>query len=181
MPVIAPCNGFQIAVQMGLLPGPDVGASRGLTSAPAPTVALAPNDTGRFVDRWCGVEVPGDTLCVWTRGLDLGDEAMVLPIAHGEGRFTAAADLRQRLAATGRVAMRYRAGDNPNGSADHIAGICDASGLVLGLMPHPERFTRWTQHPRWTRLDRGLLAGTPLGVAMFHNAVARAGRQVTAV
>lgn len=179
VPIIAPCNGFQIAVQAGLLPGPDEGAPwPGAT--PRPTVALAANDTARFVDRWVGVEIPQDTQCVWTRGLSFVDDASVLPVAHGEGRFLASTpELLDDLATRGRIAVRYRSGDNPNGSAADVAGICDASGLVLGLMPHPERFTRWSQHPRWTRLDQGTFTTTPLGLAMFRNAVAYTQRTTT--
>ncbi|MHC5005581.1 MAG: phosphoribosylformylglycinamidine synthase subunit PurQ, partial [Planctomycetota bacterium] len=146
------------------------------STPPRPTVALAPNASARFVDRWCGIEIPGDTRCIWTRGIDVDGERAVLPVAHGEGRFLAGADDGlDRLAAAGRVAVRYRPGDNPNGSAGDVAGICDETGLVLGLMPHPERFTRWTQHPRWTRLDGSWLSDDPLGLAMFRNAVAHVG------
>ena len=176
VPIIAPCNGFQIAAQVGLLPGPEAGAPYP-AAPPTPTVALAPNASARFVDRWCGVEIPGDTRCVWTKGLDVDGERAVLPVAHGEGRFIAgAAEVHARLARDGLIAVRYRSGDNPNGSQDDIAGICDPTGLVLGLMPHPERFTRWTQHPRWTRLDASWLTGAPLGLAMFRNAVNHVGK-----
>ncbi len=171
VPIIAPCNGFQIAVQSGLLPGPSAG-ERFPERPPRPTVALAPNESGRFVDRWCGVEVPAGTRCIWTRGLEVQGESAVLPVAHGEGRFLPSSpDLLARLGSAGQIALRYRQGDNPNGSAANIAGICDASGLVLGLMPHPERFTRWTQHPRWTRLDGAITQDHPLGLAIFRNAV----------
>lgn len=173
VPIIAPCNGFQIAAQIGLLPGPDAGEPWP-AEPPRPSVALGPNAGGRFVDRWCRVEVPAGSRCVWTQGLD-GAEA-VLPVAHGEGRFIATDAQCGRLAAGGRIALKYRPSDNPNGSAADVAGICDASGLVLGLMPHPERFTRWTQHPCWTRLDESSRPGAPMGLAMFRNAVARAGR-----
>jgi phosphoribosylformylglycinamidine synthase len=172
VPIIAPCNGFQIAAQVGLLPGPDPGASWP-PSPPKPVVALAPNERARFVDRWCAIEIPPETRCIWTRGIEVDAERAVLPVAHGEGRFLAGADDGPaRLARAGQVAVRYGAGDNPNGSTDNIAGICDASGLVFGLMPHPERFTRWTQHPRWTRLDRSWFTSAPVGLAMFRNAVA---------
>ncbi|TDJ56672.1 MAG: phosphoribosylformylglycinamidine synthase subunit PurQ [Planctomycetota bacterium] len=175
VPIIAPCNGFQIAVQMGLLPGPAVGEPWSAAS-PRPTVALATNDTARFVDRWCNVEIPAGTRCIWTQGIDPDETAAVLPVAHGEGRFTVASgDLLNRLDTDGQIAVRYRAGDNPNGSLGDVAGICDATGLVLGLMPHPERFTRWTQHPQWTRLDRGRFERPPLGLSIFRNAVAWAG------
>jgi phosphoribosylformylglycinamidine synthase len=181
VPIIAPCNGFQIAVQIGLLPGPAPGGAWP-ESAPTPSVALIANASGRFVDRWCAVEVPAaQTRCIWTSGLEPGVEAATLPVAHGEGRFIAADEsLPARLASNGQVALRYAAADNPNGSTACIAGICDASGLVLGLMPHPERFTRWTQHPRWTRLDPAHLATTPFGLAIFRNAVAHARQHVAA-
>ncbi len=171
VPIIAPCNGFQIAVQAGLLPGPAAG-ERFPSGPPRPTVTLATNESARFIDRWCGVEIPAGTRCIWTRGLQPAGESAVLPVAHGEGRFLPSSpDLLARLGDAGQIALRYSAGDNPNGSAACIAGICDASGLVLGLMPHPERFTRWTQHPRWTRLDGAVMEDDPLGLAIFRNAV----------
>ena len=128
VPMIAPCNGFQIAVQVGLLPGPEAGAVWP-AEPPSPTVTLARNDSARFVDRWTRVEVPADTRCVWTRGLVAGDETSLLPIAHGEGRFVPESDaVLHRLADDGRIAVRYAADDNPNGSVADVAGICDASG-----------------------------------------------------
>ncbi|MEE2907465.1 MAG: phosphoribosylformylglycinamidine synthase subunit PurQ [Planctomycetota bacterium] len=169
VPMIAPCNGFQIAVQSGLLPGPPAGTSLGATP-PKPEVALVDNESARFIDRWVRVEYPTDTICIWTQGLNPGPEASVLPIAHGEGRFVAGGHLSE-LQQAGRIAVRYAADDDPNGSEGHVAGICDASGLVLGLMPHPERYTRWTQHPSWTRLDADRRQGDPPGLAMFRNAV----------
>ncbi len=173
VPIIAPCNGFQIAAQMGLLPGPLDGTWP--PTAPVPTVALAENEGARFVDRWTRVEFPPGGRCVWTRNLDLSPETGLLPIAHGEGRFVAESrGLMERLERNGQVAVRYAEGDNPNGSAGRLAGICDASGLVLGLMPHPERYTRWTHHPWWTRLDLRADDGVPPGLQMFRNAVAYA-------
>ncbi|MHC4948499.1 MAG: phosphoribosylformylglycinamidine synthase subunit PurQ [Planctomycetota bacterium] len=183
VPMIAPCNGFQVAVQMGLLPGPAPGAPWP-AEAPAPTAALARNDGGRFVDHWCRVEIPAETRCIWTAGLETPPPAAVLPVAHGEGRFTVADPaLLDRLDRDGQVAVRYAPGDNPNGSAGHVAGICDASGLVLGLMPHPERWTRWTQHPWWTRLDESVTGGEPLGLRMFRAALSHVtgGSRVPAV
>lgn len=169
VPMIAPCNGFQIAVQAGLLPGPDVGASLG-DVPPTPQVALVDNESARFIDRWVRVEYPSETICIWTQGLDAESTDSVLPIAHGEGRFVSGG-LLESLEQSGRVAVRYAADDDPNGSEGHVAGICDASGLVMGLMPHPERYTRWTQHPSWTRLDSDCRQGNPPGLAMFCNAV----------
>ena len=117
---------------------------------------------------------------MWTHRLEPADEIRLLPVAHGEGRFIGESDtLIQRLADSGQIAVRFAPCDNPNGSAGDIAGICDASGLVLGLMPHPERYTRWTHHPRWTRLADSKLDEYPLGLAMFHNAVAHATQAAT--
>lgn len=170
VPIFAPCNGFQIAVQAGLLPGPPAGAAWP-TEAPAPVAALSINQSGRFADRWTRVEVPADTRCIWTRGLTGPDAGFMLPNAHGEGRFVADDSLLDELESSGQVAIRYAEGDNFNGSMRRIAGICDATGLVFGLMPHPERFTRWTQHPFWTRLHPNDRAGETIGLQMFRNAV----------
>lgn len=170
--MIGVCNGFQVMVQVGLLPGPGKGEDWPGVDAPAQQVALAENEPARFVDRWVGVQADAHSDCVWTRGL-LGydqPELSMLPIAHGEGRFVprdrATLD---RLIEHGQVALRYR--DNPNGSAGDVAGICDLSGRIFGLMPHPERYLDWNRHPFWTRLDRsGCPERTP-GLAMFAGAV----------
>lgn len=156
VPMIAPCNGFQVLVKLGLLPDPH---------ARRQTVTLMDNTHGRFIDRWVPVEAEKGSKCIWTRGLEKFD----LPIAHAEGRFVADADAVDQLAANGQVALRY-AGDNPNGSVDAIAGICDRSGLVLGLMPHPERYVDRTNHPHWTRLPPS--SETTPGLRFFQNAVA---------
>ncbi len=180
VPIIAPCNGFQTAVQIGLLPGPAPGAPWPKTP-PAPSVALSPNAGGRFVDRWVRIEIPENSRCIWTQGLDGAPHTSMLPVAHAEGRFTASSDASlTRLREQGQIAVLYAREDNPNGSMGDIAGICDATGCVLGLMPHPERYTRWTHHPFWTRLSREERRGDPPGLAMFRNAVAHV-RQVTAV
>jgi len=168
VPMIAPCNGFQTAVQLGLLPGFDLSGE----SPPAPVTALTTNDSARFVDRWVRVEVPASSRCIWTRTLAGADPALrLLPVAHGEGRFVTDDETLARLEANGMIALRYAADDDPNGSRDHIAGICDPSGLVLGLMPHPERYINWTDHPRWTRLSEDHRRGDPPGLAMFRAAV----------
>lgn len=172
VPMICPCNGFQIAVQAGLLPGPAAGAPWPADAA-VPTVALAQNSSGSFRDAWTRVEIPADTRCAWTQGLDLDDATGMLPSAHGEGRLVADEALLDALEANGQVAVRYHPDDHFNGSMRRIAGICDASGLVFGMMPHPERFIRWTQHPRWTRLGAHRGNAEPLGLRMFRNAVER--------
>jgi phosphoribosylformylglycinamidine synthase I len=181
VPIIAPCNGFQTMVQMGLLPGPAIGEAWP-SAPPRPSVALTTNESARFIDRWCGVEIPASTHCIWTQGIELETTTGLLPIAHGEGRFVPESDdLLHRLEDAGQVALRFAANDNPNGSAGHIAGICDSTGLVFGLMPHPERYTSWTQHPFWTRLSRHEMVGEPLGLRMFRNAVVVARQGVGAL
>lgn len=172
-PMIAPCNGFQVAVQAGLLPGPN--EKEPWPSDPlVASVTLARNQSATFTDRWIPMEAPAETDCVWTRGIDFSGQGGMLPCAHGEGRFVASDDELDRLEASGRVALRYGADANFNGSMRRIAGISDASGLVLGLMPHPERITRWSHHPEWTRLDPSVREHDPPGLAMFRNAVTHA-------
>lgn len=180
--VLGACNGFQVLVQTGLLPGWD--ASSAAWNPHDQSVALAANAGGRFIDAWVRVVYEASSVCVWTRGLaetgrgtGLVAEASMLPIAHGEGRFVASSDaVIARLESSGQVALRYA--DNENGSMGAIAGVCDPSGRVLGLMPHPERFLSWQHHPWWTRLDArargGLEGGVTPGLRMFQNAVSAA-------
>lgn len=140
-PVIGICNGFQVLTSAGLLPG-----------------ALGHNASGHFQCQWVRLDAPAST-SIWTRDL----EPIECPIAHGEGRYVhpdAAA-----LAASGQVALTY-SGGNPNGSVADIAGVCDDTGLVLGLMPHPENHVIARQHPRY---GRG--AGAGLGLALFQQGV----------
>jgi len=135
------CNGFQVLVKAGLLPGLD-GDRRQSTT-------LTDNTNGMYTDRW--VRLTGDPeRCAWIPD----EEPIEFPVAHAEGRFRAPVPVRKALAANRQVALRYAEGDNFNGSDDRIAGICDPTGRVLGLMPHPERFLRWENHPNWTRLPR---------------------------
>ncbi len=163
-PVIGICNGFQTLVKAGLLPGPLPPASMGSTQ----TCTLAHNASGRFVDRWVTLRTQ-ESKCIWTKGL--GAE-LELPVAHGEGRFVCASEaVRAALWQDRRVALTY-ASDNFNASVDAIAGICDATGLVLGLMPHPERHVTPLQHPAWTRMSP--LPDEGAGLAIFRNAVEHA-------
>ena len=144
------CNGFQVMIKSGLLPWGRVDAGEAHRDA-----TLAWNDCGRFEDRWVHLKAASDK-CVF---LPPG-ELLALPIAHGEGKFVARDEsVLAKLRENDQVADRYvdPAGEpggypvNPNGSMDDIAGLCDPTGRVLGLMPHPERFVEVTQHPRWTR------------------------------
>lgn len=171
-PVIGICNGFQVLIKTDLLPGP-------LSGQQGQTCTLAHNDCGRFVDRWVKLAPEGNK-CVWTQGLD----PMELPIAHGEGKFVTKDDsVRRALRDAGQVALVYVKADgspakgsypdNPNGSVDDIAGICDASGLVLGLMPHPERHVSSLQHPSWTRFSSEK-PQEGCGLKLFRNAVEHA-------
>jgi phosphoribosylformylglycinamidine synthase len=164
--VLGICNGFQVLIQTGiLLPGDDG----------APRATLTDNDCGRFEDRWVELRV-ASAKCVFLSGI----ERMYLPIAHAEGKFVARnAQTFEQLDQQGQLVLRYTnsAGaetgnlsypDNPNGSQGNVAGLCDASGRVFGLMPHPERFIDPTNHPRWTRQPVGE-AGE--GLRIFQNAV----------
>jgi phosphoribosylformylglycinamidine synthase I len=156
-PIIGICNGFQVLVKTELLPGPLAGKT-------GQTCTLAHNDSGRFIDRWVKVK-PRGSKCIWTRDLD----PIELPIAHGEGKFIPSTpEVRDALWANDQVALVYEGG-NPNGSTDDIAGVCDATGLVFGLMPHPERHVDATQHPAWTRLESLPTEGQ--GLQIFRNAV----------
>ena len=135
------CNGFQVLLKSGLLPWGRVDAASANKDA-----TLAWNDCGSFVDRWVPLRTDGGE-CVF---LPPG-ETLTLPIAHGEGKFVTRDEaVLDRIRSDGQAAVRYD-GDNPNGSVDDIAGICDPTGRIFGLMPHPERFVDVTQHPTWTR------------------------------
>ena len=170
VPIFAPCNGFQIAAQVGLLPGP-LDVDDWPAEPPAPTIALSQNKDGEFVNRWTRVELP-PSKCIWTQNLQATEATLRLPSAHGEGRLMVAdPSIIASLEANEQVALRYHPNDNFNGSTNAIAGICDRSGLVFGLMPHPERFTRWVQHPFWTRLSEDDQQHEPIGLQMFRNAV----------
>ncbi len=159
VPIIGICNGFQVLIKLGLLPNP-VQACQVAT--------LADNTCGRFIDRWVPLQVDPQSSCIWTTELDHFE----LPIAHGEGRFTAPENILDEFEQMGQIAIRYAdSQSNPNGSQREIAGISDPSGLILGLMPHPERYTAPTHHPQWTRHEAEQLAQTPVGLRFFQNAV----------
>ncbi len=175
--VIGICNGFQTLVNMGLLPGFDQDHT-------ARSVAITFNDCGNFRDDWVSLKVNPASPCVFTRGFD----QMEFPIRHGEGKFYADKSIIDRLVHENQVAIRYAMPNgepanrqfpfNPNGSLDDIAGICDPTGRVFGLMPHPEAFNHYTNHPDWTRQREiikrrgGRIDSEPtIGIRMFKNAV----------
>ena len=159
--ILGICNGFQVLVKAGFLPEPGDGGQ--------PPVTLAANDSGKFECRWVHLAVNEDSPCVFTRGM----ERMYIPVAHGEGKFVADQGILPDI----NVVVRYadEQGDveagyphNPNGSVNNIAGICDSSGRIFALMPHPERHIRGTQHPQWTRLGARQYGD---GFLIFQNAV----------
>jgi phosphoribosylformylglycinamidine synthase len=163
--ILGICNGFQVLVRAGLLPGGD-------RSGPA---TLTRNDSARFEARWVRL-APRPGLCPFLADATPFD----VPVAHGEGKFltSSAADL-EALDAAGQIVLRYVDDQdrptqaypaNPNGSPAAVAGVCDPTGRVLGLMPHPERFTAMAQHPSWTRLPDGA-RGEGCGLRMFRAAV----------
>lgn len=132
--VLGICNGFQTLVRLGMLPGDNH------------RVALGHNEAGRFACRWVQLAAPASR-SIWTRNLVDGIEC---PIAHGEGRFTCNDAAWDALVTGEQIALRYVSG-NPNGSRGDVAGICDPTGLVLGLMPHPENHVLARQHPQFGR------------------------------
>jgi phosphoribosylformylglycinamidine synthase len=167
--VLGICNGFQVLIKTGLVPGL---RTDGIAATDYPAT-LTDNDCGRFEDRWIYLQ-PGTERCVF---IEPG-QRICLPIAHGEGKIvTRDAATLARLQSEGYVAFRYVDADgnpgpfpvNPNGSEDDIAALTDATGRVMGMMPHPERFVRRTQHPHWTRLKER--EGFGDGMTIFNNAV----------
>ncbi|MBP3557200.1 MAG: phosphoribosylformylglycinamidine synthase subunit PurQ [Thermoguttaceae bacterium] len=158
--VLGICNGFQILIKSGILVADDeIGAPATLTW----------NAGGVYVDRWAHLEVKSDK-CVFLRGV----EKMYLPIAHAEGKFMGRdAAVLDALEAQGRLALRYAPGNNPNGAVRDVAGVCDETGRVFGLMPHPERHLDKTQRPDWTRWQNEPDFATKVGdgFAIFKNAV----------
>ncbi|PID73479.1 MAG: phosphoribosylformylglycinamidine synthase [Desulfobacterales bacterium] len=173
--IIGICNGFQTLVNLGLLPGLD-------SDYTARKVALIGNDTGNFRNDWVRLIVDPASACVFTRGISQID----LPVRHGEGKFYTDAHTHRRLAEGGQIVLRYALSsgspakgawpENPNGSLDDIAGICDPTGRILGLMPHPEGYHDPSHHPDWPlrreMICRGrLFPSEPAGLRIFRNAV----------
>lgn len=175
--IIGICNGFQALVNLGLLPG-FKGDYR------SRKVALTYNDCGNFVDAWVRLKVREDTVCVFTRGISTLD----LPVRHGEGKFYAEGETINRLISENQVALQYADNNgnpaqgawplNPNGSLSDIAGICDATGRVFGIMPHPEAYNHYTNHPDWvlrreklTRMGKEIESEEGEGITIFRNGI----------
>lgn len=174
--VMGICNGFQVLVNLGILPAFDPNALQR-------EAALIGNDCGNFRDQWVNLRVNPDSPCVLTTGM----ESIELPVRHGEGKFFAEPVVMKKLLDQNQVFLRYAMPDgsaakgvfphNPNGSLEDIAGICDTTGRVAGLMPHPEAFNDFTNHPDWTYLKERLrregepLPGFGAGIELFRNAV----------
>ena len=175
--IIGICNGFQTLVNLGLLPG--FGGQYRERS-----VALTYNDSGNFIDTWVRLKVNPASPSVFTKGLS----DLELPVRHGEGKFYASDETIEQLFENNQVVLQYAdengqgaAGQwplNPNGSLRDIAGICDPTGRVFGLMPHPEAFNHFTNHPDWTRKKEelvrqgeGALQEEGEGINIFRNAV----------
>lgn len=167
--ILGACNGFQLLVKLGMLPGFDGHYDR-------QTVTLTYNDSGRFEDRWVHLRVDPASPCIFTKGLS----GIYLPVRHGEGKFVPQDEkILERLHRERLIALQYSDGDcreatqdypaNPNGAVDGIAGICNSTGRIFGLMPHPEAFLHRTNHPRWTREE---LPEEGAGLALFRNAAA---------
>ena len=174
--VIGICNGFQALVNLGLLPGLDNDYTKR-------SVAITYNDCGNFRDQWVHLKTNRESPSVFTKNIDIAD----FPIRHGEGKFIADQEIIDTLIANNQIVFQYadKAGMqamgkfplNPNGSMQDIAGICDPTGRIFGLMPHPEAYNHFTNHPDWTRNaqllkreGKSLLQET-IGVKLFKNGV----------
>jgi len=165
--ILGVCNGFQLMVKLGLLPALDGNFTTQSTT-------LTFNDSGRFEDRWVYLKANAQSPCVFTRGI----ETVYYPVRHGEGKFVPQSDaVLEEIEKKNLVALQYcdKAGSmtmdypaNPNGSTHAIAAICNQTGRLFGLMPHPEAFLHRTNHPHWTRED---LPEEGQGLAIFQNAV----------
>ena len=164
--VLGICNGFQVLIKTGLLLK---------DSNPGLAATLAWNDSGKFEDRWVNLKAEGNC-CVFLR--DVVD--LYLPVAHAEGKLVPREiESLNTWGRNGQLALKYTSliGEpganvpypyNPNGSIANLAGVCDESGRLFGLMPHPERYVDHTQHPRWTRLNEPEITN---GKVIFDNAV----------
>lgn len=162
------CNGFQLLIKLGLLPAFGGNYAR-------QNVTITYNDSGRFEDRWVYLKINRHAPCVFTKNLD----GIYLPVRHGEGKVVTESDaVLEHLHRDNHIVMQYSDKKyegavmeypaNPNGSVDAIAGICDQTGRIFGMMPHPEAYLHYTNHPRWTREN---LPEEGMGLFIFKNAI----------
>jgi phosphoribosylformylglycinamidine synthase I len=175
--VLGICNGFQALVNLGLLPAFNRDYSHR-------SLALTFNDCGNFRDQWVYLKTNPASPCVFTSGIDTAE----FPVRHGEGKFYADDNTLARLLENNQIALQYADPDgnlargrfpyNPNGSLHDIAGICDPTGRIFGLMPHPEAYNHWTNHPDWTRITEKIKrqggspdSGPTVGIRMLQNGV----------
>ncbi len=166
-PVMGVCNGFQVLIELGLLPGTD-----GISEVPQ--AALAVNESNRFECRWVYLRKVRDT--IFTKNTA---DMITLPVAHAEGRFIADRKTIETMEEQGQVVFRYVAPDgskpeypwNPNGSVNDIAAIVNSYGNVFGIMPHPERAFFWYQHPDWTRNPRDEGDGRSIFTSLFKEVI----------
>jgi len=173
--IIGICNGFQMLANLGLVPALDEKYGER-------TVALMHNKTARYDCRWVNLKMTSEK-CIWTKGID----QIHVPIAHGEGNFYAEEEILERIKDQDQVVFKYVKEDgseangelpfNPNGALEDIAAICDESGRILGMMPHPERFHCFTNEDGWEKKKEKLIReGKELpkdgaGLKLFKNAV----------
>ncbi len=175
--IIGICNGFQALVNLGLLPGLDADYTKR-------SVSVTYNDCGNFRDQWVHLKANPDSPCVFTKDLSIAD----YPIRHGEGKFIADESVLNTLSTNNQIVFQYAdpSGEpakgafplNPNGSMMDIAGICDPTGKIFGLMPHPEAYNHFTNHPDWTRQKQLLKRegksmddNMTIGIQLFKNGV----------
>lgn len=169
--IIGICNGFQVLVRTGLLPFGKIGTM---------DATLTNNDSGHFECRWINLKIEPNSRCVFLNNgtIEQFSNDISYQVAHGEGKFFANNKTLRAIEQSNLVVFRYvdkkgkptqKYPDNPNGTLNAIAGICDPTGRILGLMPHPERFVRREQHPNWRRLNPP--AGGPQGLPFFENIV----------
>lgn len=170
------CNGFQVMANLGIVPGLDGAVG-------TPMVSLEHNVTSRYICRWVDLEVEKNTPSVFLKGL----ARLHVPVAHGEGNFYAPADTLERIESGNLVSLRYAKPEggramgehpfNPNGSLNDIAAVCDPTGRLMGMMPHPERNILFTHREDWTMLkEKYRREGKEIpaegeGLAIFRNAV----------
>jgi phosphoribosylformylglycinamidine synthase I len=175
--IIGICNGFQALVNLGLLPGLNADYTKR-------NVSVTFNDCGNFRDQWVHLAANQQSPCVFTKGITVAD----YPIRHGEGKFIADPSVVDELVANNQVVLQYADKNgvpangefplNPNGSMADIAGICDATGRIFGLMPHPEAYNHFTNHPDWAReIQKMKRRGerpdpdSTIGIQLFKNGV----------